>query len=194
MRKRLTSAVVVAMLSIGIVSAQVPQQQAAQDSTQWRLRSLNRGLLKDANVQEPVEVQKPVERASQQQSAFDDPRVKASVEFLEAFTQGVVAEQKTVERTAQQQSSFDDPLVKAAVESLKAMTQGLAAKGQQAREANTCPGPGDSRVALNTEILFDGRLYWCVEVFEPNDAPGMANAPLKRRNAGLVRVQVVPAQ
>lgn len=152
---------------------------------------MNRGVLKGYNVQKPFEVREPVERASQQQSTFDDPRVKAAVEALKAMTQGVAAEQKPVERTSQQQSAFDDPLVKAAVESMKAMTQGLDAKGQQAREANTCAGPGDSRVALNTEIFFDGRLYRCVEVFEPNDSPGMANAPLKRRNAALVRAQTV---
>ena len=63
-----------------------------------------------------------------------------------------------------------------------------------AGEANTCAGPDNAEVALNAEIFFDGRLYRCVEIFEPNDAPGMANAPLKRRNAGLARVQAVQAQ
>jgi hypothetical protein len=59
----------------------------------------------------------------------------------------------------------------------------------ETREAATCAGPDDSRVPLNAEIFFDGRVYRCVEVFERNDAPGMANAPLKQRNVGLVRTQ-----
>ena len=189
MRKRLTGAVVLAILSTGIAWAQAPQQQPAQGSTQWRMRSPNRSDLKGNNAQEPVAVQKPAERATQQQSPFDDPRVQGAIESLKAFTQALTAEQKPAEPTAQPQSAFDNPVVKAQVESLKAMTQGLAAGDQQAREANACTGPDDSPVALNTEIFFDGRSYRCVEVFEPNSAPGMANAPLKKRSVGLVRVQ-----
>jgi hypothetical protein len=84
---------------------------------------------------------------------------------------------------------MDDPLFRKQVELTQVATEESRARQ---RETNTCAVPDGTRIDLNAEIFFDGRRYRCVEIFEMNDAPGMANAPLKRRNAGLVRVQPVP--
>lgn len=87
---------------------------------------------------------------------------------------------------------MNDPVIKKQLELSQAMAEAAEASRAKRREANTCAVPDGTRAELNAEIFFDGRLYRCVEIFETNDAPGMANAPLKRRNAGLVRVQAVP--
>jgi hypothetical protein len=78
----------------------------------------------------------------------------------------------------------NDPVIKKQVEPAEAAE---ASRARQ-REANTCAVPDGTRVELNTEVVFDGRLYRCVEGFETNNAPAMANARLKRRDAGLVCV------
>ena len=91
------------------------------------------------------------------------------------------------------QQIMADPVIRKHLELAQAMAEAAEVARAKQREANTCAGPDGTRVALNADIFFDGRLYRCVEIFEPNDAPGMANAPLKRRNAGLVRVQAAQA-
>jgi len=85
---------------------------------------------------------------------------------------------------------LNDKVLQKQVELLRAMVEAREADRAKQRDANTCAGPGNTRVALNGDLFFDGRLYRCVEVFEPNDAPGMASGPLKRRGAGLVPVQL----
>jgi len=135
MRTRLTTAVVLVFLSLGILGAQAPQQPDGQSSAEERLRRTQRLL-----------------------QVMSDPVIKKQLELAQAM-----AEAAEVARAKQ-------------------------------REANTCAVPDGTRAALNAEVFFDGRLYRCVEVFELNDAPGMANAPLKRRNAGLVRVQAAQTQ
>ena len=80
-----------------------------------------------------------------------------------------------------------DPVVQAQIELMRALVARQQAERAQ-QESRTCAGPGNAPVALNAEIFFDGRAYRCVEVFGPNEAPGMANAPLKQRTVGLVLV------
>ena len=79
-------------------------------------------------------------------------------------------------------------------ERLLALMRELLARQETERAQRTCVGPGNAPVALNAEIFFDGRAYRCVEVFGPNEAPGMANAPLTKRTVGLVRVGAVQGQ
>lgn len=83
-----------------------------------------------------------------------------------------------------------DPVVQTQAELMRA----LLARQEAQRQSTSCAGPDNASVALNAEIFFDGRAYRCVEVFGPNEAPGMANAPLKRRTLGLVRVGAVQGQ
>ncbi len=80
-----------------------------------------------------------------------------------------------------------EPLAQTQLDLMRA----LLARQEAERAQRTCAGPGNAPVALNAEIFFDGRQYRCVEVFGPNEAPGMADAPLKRRTVGLVRVAAV---
>ena len=86
-----------------------------------------------------------------------------------------------------------DPAVQAQVELMRALLARQEAERAQ-RQSVTCAGPGNAPVPLNAELFFDGRVYRCVEVFGPNETPGMANAPLKMRTAGLVRVGAVQGQ
>lgn len=83
-----------------------------------------------------------------------------------------------------------DPVVQAQLDLMRA----LMARQEAERAQRTCAGPGNVPVALNAEIFFDGRAYRCVEVFGPNEAPEMANAPLKKRTVGLVLVGAVQGQ
>lgn len=93
----------------------------------------------------------------------------------------------TTEARERLRQRADDRVIQAQTE----LMQALLAR-QEADRAVSCAGPGNAPVALNAEIFFDGRAYRCVDVFGPNEAPGMANAPLKKRTVGLVRVG--PAQ
>ena len=78
-----------------------------------------------------------------------------------------------------------DPAVQDVIRGLQALQEAERLR----RQSDMCAGPGNSSVALNEEIFFDGRAYRCVEVFGPNEAPGMANGPLKRRSLGFIRAK-----
>ena len=83
------------------------------------------------------------------------------------------------ERARRRQLLLNDPMIKEALARMGAMVESAEASRARQREANTCAVPDGTRAELNDEIFFDGRLYRCVEVFEVNDAPGMANTPLR---------------